>query len=106
MVQERPTVHTWKEYPVDDEDIQALMPYYFNARWNDIALLRQLVAQGELKQVARLGHSMRGSGATYGVLEVCGLGERLQEAALQHNSALLLLLVQELEDFLQSLKHT
>lgn len=96
--------NSWKDYPVEDEDVQALMPLYLEARWNDVPRLRQLVSQGELKQVARMGHSMRGNGATYGVKEICGLGEQLQEAAHQQNTARLLTVIQELEDFLRKLQ--
>lgn len=96
--------NTWKDYPVEDEDVQALMPLYFESRWNEIPRLRELVAQGELKQVARMGHSMRGNGATYGVQEICGLGEQLQEAAHQQNTTRLLTVIQELEDFLRKLQ--
>jgi HPt (histidine-containing phosphotransfer) domain-containing protein len=59
----------------------ALLPKFIANRERDLGELRVALAQRDLECVARLGHNMRGNGASYGFPDISAIGERLETAA-------------------------
>ena len=64
-----------------DAELAALRPDYLAARRRDLIMLRQLLAQQDWNEIRRIGHRMKGTGATYGFAEVSRLGDAIEIAA-------------------------
>jgi CheY-like chemotaxis protein/HPt (histidine-containing phosphotransfer) domain-containing protein len=62
--------------------IAARIPVFLQNRRNDVNTMLDALARDDLKTVERLGHSMRGTGASYGFKAITDIG-----AALEHEAA-------------------
>lgn len=59
---------------------------------------RMGLATGNLEPVKRMGHSLRSSGTTLGILDIRDLGARIETAARENNRADLPALIKAMED--------
>jgi HPt (histidine-containing phosphotransfer) domain-containing protein len=64
-----------------DEDLEELVPDFLQNRRDDVSTIRELLRSGDLKEVQRIGHSMKGSGGGYGFDEITVIGSKIEEAA-------------------------
>lgn len=64
-----------------DPDIRELQPQFLQNRWEDLPKLYHYLETGNYQDLARLGHSMKGSGTAYGFPRLTALGQKLQQAA-------------------------
>jgi HPt (histidine-containing phosphotransfer) domain-containing protein len=62
--------------------IAARVPVFLQNRRNDVITMLDALDRDDLKTVERLGHSMRGTGASYGFKAITDIG-----AALEHEAA-------------------
>lgn len=60
---------------------------YIERRKRDLDELRQAMAADNLEPFQRIGHQLKGNGATYGYDELGELGRRMEEAGDQKNLA-------------------
>ena len=60
---------------------------YIERRRRDLEELTQASAQGNLEAFQRIGHQLKGNGATYGYEELGELGRRMEEAAEAGNKS-------------------
>jgi HPt (histidine-containing phosphotransfer) domain-containing protein len=63
----------------------ALLPKFIGHRQRDAVDIRAALERGDYQTISRLGHNMRGNGASYGFPDLGTLGERLETAAHQRN---------------------
>jgi CheY-like chemotaxis protein len=63
-------------------DIRELIPGYLDNRRRDAAVITGLLAEGDIEEVRRLGHSMAGSGGGYGFQKISSLGKAIEKASL------------------------
>ena len=68
------------EFQVDD-DIAELVPLFLENRHEDLVAIEDALARGDLALVTRLGHSMKGSGISYGFPEISEIGAQIEHAA-------------------------
>ncbi len=64
-----------------DPDLLDLIPPFLQDRRNDLARIALSLHEGDMVTIARLGHSMKGSGRAYGMPHVSDLGRRIEKAA-------------------------
>ena len=64
-----------------DRELEALRTDYLAARRRDLVTLRQLLDQQDWDEIRRIGHRMKGTGATYGLSDVSRLGDAIEIAA-------------------------
>ncbi len=62
-------------------DLLDLIPPFLQDRRNDLETIDASLDAGDLTTVARLGHSMKGTGRAYGMSAVSALGQRIEQAA-------------------------
>lgn len=65
---------------VISEELKDLVPRFLEIREEELGLLRDALASGDEKQVAFLGHRIKGSAGSYGFEEVSAFGAALEEA--------------------------
>lgn len=84
-------------------DIEALVPNYLNNRRADANNIKQLLADGKLDAVGKLGHRMKGNGASFGFHPISELGANLEEASACGETDSVQRLLDELVQFLDEL---
>lgn len=87
-----------------DVDLEDLIPEYMQNRREDIENILHLIDQGELDEVRRLGHSMKGSGGGYGFPPITEIGGELEQAALEGNVKLIVEASEKLTHYLNTVK--
>jgi signal transduction histidine kinase/FixJ family two-component response regulator len=70
----------------------------------DLARLRAALAGGELAVTRAIGHSLRGSGSSYGFDEITRLGRAIEEDSLRGDAESVGGLVAQLEDYLSRVR--
>ncbi len=70
---------------VVDDMLLGLIPDFLEMRRQDVMRLRALLVSEAFCEIERLGHNMKGNGASYGFAPITDIGQRLEAAArLQH----------------------
>lgn len=87
-----------------DSELEELIPNYIENRHKDIKNMAEALAKGDFDTVRLLGHSMKGSGASYGFAEISVIGKKLEEAAKAKNQADITASIQELSDYMANLE--
>jgi len=64
-----------------DSDLEDLIPMFLENRHKDVDDIRRLLREGNMGEIRRLGHSMKGSGGGYGFDEISEIGRGIEEAA-------------------------
>ncbi|HXG31311.1 MAG TPA: Hpt domain-containing protein [Thermodesulfobacteriota bacterium] len=64
-----------------DSELEDLIPIFLENRHKDVEEIRRLLKEGNLGEIRRLGHSMKGSGGGYGFDEISEIGRNIEEAA-------------------------
>lgn len=64
-----------------DSELEDLIPIFLENRHKDVEEIRRLLKEGNLEEIRRLGHSMKGSGGGYGFDEISEIGRNIEEAA-------------------------
>jgi HPt (histidine-containing phosphotransfer) domain-containing protein len=106
----RMEVKTMNEQPLAplfvriDPELADLMPGYLANRRKDVAAIRSAVAEGNMETPRMVGHSMKGSGASYGFDAVTDIGKRIESAAREGMGEDVLRHVDSLEDYLNRVK--
>jgi HPt (histidine-containing phosphotransfer) domain-containing protein len=60
---------------------------YIERRQRDLEELKQAINAGNLEPFQRIGHQLKGNGATYGYEELGELGRRMEEAGNNKSTA-------------------
>lgn len=87
-----------------DRFIEDLIPGFLNNRREDIKSLRGAAETGDMEELQRLGHTMKGTGAGYGFDKISEIGAAIEQAARQDDAETILQLTNELETYLATLK--
>ncbi len=80
-----------------DPAIRALLPNYIRRRESDVETIALLMSRKDFKEIGRLAHNMRGSGAAYGYPKITELGGLIEDAASSHDVDALTALAEELD---------
>jgi HPt (histidine-containing phosphotransfer) domain-containing protein len=87
-----------------DPEMEEIVPKYLTNRAKDCVVLREHVASGNLAEIKRMGHNMKGTGGGYGFDEITRLGDAIEQAALAGNVGTVPALVDELAAYLARVK--
>lgn len=87
-----------------DIDLEDLIPEFMENRKNDVTLINQHLQNGEIEEIMRLGHSMKGSGGGYGFDKITEIGAAMEDAAKVGNLEEISQANAELNNFLQKVK--
>jgi two-component system sensor histidine kinase/response regulator len=85
-----------------DPDLADLVPAYLESMRKQVASVQELLSQGEISEVSKLGHNWKGTGELYGFKVVTSYGKQIEEAATLRDSALVERLASELSLWLRN----
>jgi HPt (histidine-containing phosphotransfer) domain-containing protein len=77
-----------------------LVPEYVREKRRQVRELRLLLDAGDLRQVQRIAHDLKGTGTAYGIPDVTRLGRELEAAGQRADAAAASALVEELDTLL------
>ncbi len=86
--------------------IAARVPKYLQNRRKDVMTLLQALARGEFETLKTLGHSMHGSGASFGFQAITEIGAALEQHAIRGDLEASRKCVDELSAYLDSVTYT
>ena len=87
-----------------DPDLEELIPGFLENRQQDIVRIGEFLAEGNLTEIQRIGHSMKGSGGGYGFDEISRIGSGIEEAAKQVDTTEIEKLNSQLGQYLSTVK--
>ena len=77
---------------------EAMQSRYVERRKRDLEICRESLAHQNFSALEKLGHQLKGNGATFGFNDISIIGKRMEVAALHEN-------VMEVEEALKDLSH-
>ena len=84
-----------------EADLEALIPGFLGRRREDIRAVLAALVRSDYETIGRLGHSMKGTGASYGFDYITELGSSIEAAAEGKRWRAILDLVGELSCYLE-----
>jgi len=87
-----------------DPDLKDLIPEFFENINKDVKDIRRLLAEGRIEEIQRIGHSMKGSGSSYGFDGISEIGKGIEEAARDDNREEISCLNDRLTEYLSAVK--
>lgn len=86
------------------QDLEELIPGYLCNRENDIKTLSDKCAQGDFESIRLLGHSIKGSGGSYGFDRITAIGSEIEQAARVMSAEGISRGIAELEDYIRKVR--
>ncbi|MBF0519665.1 MAG: Hpt domain-containing protein [Nitrospirae bacterium] len=87
-----------------EEEIIDLIPRYLEHRRKDIKAINKAVEDSDFESIRLLGHSMKGSGGGFGCDEITDIGDRMEIAAKEKNSDVIMELTHQLSSYLDRVR--
>ena len=87
---------------VIDPDIMNLIPSFMESRRQDVGKLRTCLSSGDLETARRIGHTLKGVGASYGFPEITHLGQAIERAVIDGRTDQAHMKITALDEFLSS----
>jgi CheY-like chemotaxis protein/HPt (histidine-containing phosphotransfer) domain-containing protein len=87
-----------------DTDLQGLIPEYFEERQEDIKKMQDAVKVQDYETIRLLGHSIKGTGGSFGFHALTDIGAHLEAAAKAKDSEAVTRLVYELEEYIDNVQ--
>lgn len=87
-----------------DADLEDLIPGYLQNRRQDVEAIWQSLENQDFEAIRVLGHTMKGTGGSYGFDLITDLGRTLEDAARDRNEQSVRQSAAELQDYLQSVE--
>jgi HPt (histidine-containing phosphotransfer) domain-containing protein len=85
------------------EVVQQLLPTYIAARREEVGKMMQLLAASDFERLKILGHSLKGSGASFGFPELTNIGRQLEHYAAAQDATSFGRELERLKQFLEQL---
>jgi HPt (histidine-containing phosphotransfer) domain-containing protein len=85
-------------------DLEDLIPGYLHNRENDIKTMTDKYAQGDYESIRILGHSIKGTGGSYGFDRITAIGSEIEEAARAMNTEGMSRGIEELADYIHKVR--
>jgi len=64
-----------------DAELKELIPRFIQLRHEDIQAIKEALDEGDYETISRLGHTMKGSGISYGFDYISEIGKQMEHAA-------------------------
>jgi HPt (histidine-containing phosphotransfer) domain-containing protein len=87
-----------------DIDLEDLVPEFLENRKNDVLEIHQLIKDGDIDKIRRIGHNMKGSGGGYGFSEITEFGKIMEQAALSGDVDTIQQTTENLNEYLSTVK--
>ena len=87
-----------------DPDLADLIPEYLENRRRDVQEIGRFLLEGNLQEILRLGHSMKGSGGGYGFEGITLIGSEIEKAAGREDKDVVAALKERLAGYLSRVK--
>lgn len=84
-------------------ELEEIVPRFIELRHEDISAIRAALEKKDFGIIARIGHSMKGSGAGYGFNPISDIGRKLEEAAKVHDDSKVKQLTLELSAYIENI---
>ena len=81
-----------------------LIPGYLEQRIEDLALFEEFLAVEAFEEIRKLGHKLKGSGATYGFVVLSQHGDVLQTAGRTQDREMIRQTLTQMRTYLQNVK--
>lgn len=87
-----------------EPDLEDLIPGYLENRHRDVQEIGRFLLEDNLKEILRLGHSMKGSGGGYGFEGLTQIGGEIEDAARRGDKDIVSALKERLAGYLSRVK--
>ncbi len=85
-----------------DPDLEELIPDFIDNMKQEVKQINSYIIKNDMKAIQRIGHSLKGTGGSYGFNEITDIGIEIQEAAKKHDKEAIMKLVSRLDKYLSS----
>ncbi len=89
---------------VIDESLRGLIPYFVIHQFDELEIMEKSLKDGNLAEVSRLGHSLKGAAANFSLDPLSKLGMAIQDVSKMGMSDALGSLVAKYRNYLEELK--
>ncbi|OEU69492.1 MAG: phosphotransferase [Desulfovibrio sp. S3730MH75] len=89
---------------VIDESLRGLIPYFVVHQFDELEIMEKSLKDGNLEEVSRLGHSLKGAAANFCLDPLSKLGVAIQDVSKLGMTDALGSLVAKYRDYLEELK--
>ena len=86
-----------------DADFKEIIPEFLNNRRQDIATIETCLDEKDYETIRVIGHSMKGSGASYGFRQITEIGKAIEDGAKKISDQIIEQNTQELSEFMDNL---
>ena len=83
-----------------EEDLSDLIPGYLESRARDVETVRAALAAGDLGTVRSRAHDVRGSGASYGFVDLSHIAAAMEDAAREGKADAIGPLIEDMASYL------
>jgi HPt (histidine-containing phosphotransfer) domain-containing protein len=87
-----------------DSDLEDLIPGFLENRQQDIQKLQAAMAAGDFETIRTLGHRMRGDGGGYGFHMISEIGQAIETAAQDKDTAEIVTRIDALTAYLERIE--
>ncbi|WP_320006076.1 Hpt domain-containing protein [Maridesulfovibrio sp.] len=96
--------YSGKDLFVINDDLKELIPHFVLHQFEELERMENSLDDGDLKDVARLGHSLKGAAANFCLDPLCRLGMAIQDVSKLGMKDALYPLVKKYRFYLEELK--
>lgn len=89
---------------VISEELRELIPHFVVHQYDELVQMESCLEAGDLKEVGRLGHSLKGAAANFSLEPLCRLGTTIHDVSKLGMCDALEPLVQKYRTYLKKLK--
>jgi HPt (histidine-containing phosphotransfer) domain-containing protein len=89
---------------IDDPEIAPLVPGFLEHRRTEVGTYREALAAGDYGRIQSAAHKMKGTGRGYGLAVISRIGDELELAAHEKDTAAMRRLIDELDAYLRRVK--
>ena len=87
-----------------DTDLEDLIPQFLKNMHKYVEDIKRLLAKGDLEEIQKIGHSMKGTGGSFGFDEISKIGKKIREAAQDNNKESITRLNKLFAEYLSTVK--
>lgn len=87
-----------------DPDLEDLIPDFILSMKKEVETIGGLISKNDLNEIQRIGHSLKGTGGSYGFNEITDIGKEMEEAAKNSDKEAIIKLKGRLENYLSTVK--
>ncbi|WP_291328331.1 Hpt domain-containing protein [Desulfovibrio sp. UCD-KL4C] len=70
-----------KKMLIIDESVKSLIPHFVVHQFAELDIMEKSLKAGDLEEISRLGHSLKGAAANFSLDPLCKLGAAIQDVA-------------------------